>query len=72
MSRLYVTKQGDMIDAIAYRAYGSEHGGTTEAILKANPGLCERAPVLPANVEIVLPDLPAPAPREIATVDIWS
>lgn len=72
MSRTYVTKQGDMVDAIAFRVYGSEHRGTTEAILAANPGLCERGPVLPANVRIVLPDLPKPAPREIATVDIWS
>jgi len=72
MSRLYVTKQGDMVDAIASRAYGSEHRGTTEAILNANPGLADRGPVLPANVTITLPDLPKPAPREIATVDLWS
>ncbi|HEY8136278.1 MAG TPA: tail protein X [Methylocystis sp.] len=72
MSRTYVTKQGDMLDAIAYRYYGSEHGGTTEVILAANPGLCERDPILPENVTIVLPDLPAPAPREIATIDLWS
>lgn len=72
MSRTYVTRQGDMVDGIAYRAYGSEHGGTTEAILAANPDLADRGPVLPENLTIVLPDLPPPAPREIATVDLWA
>lgn len=70
--RTYITRQGDMVDAIAYRAYGSEHNGTTEAILAANPGLADRGPVLPANVEIVLPDIPAPQVKRIATIDLWS
>lgn len=70
--RIYITRQGDMIDAIAYRTYGTEHAGTTEAILAANPGLGDRGPVLPANVEIMLPDIPAPRTKHIATVDLWS
>ncbi len=70
--RIYVTRQGDMIDAIAYRAYGTEHNGTTEAILAANPGLGDRGPVLPENIEIALPDIPPAQVKRIATVDLWS
>ena len=65
----YVTVQGDMVDAIAYRAYGSEHAGTTEAILAANRGLSEQPPVLPENLVIILPDAPVAAPR--ASVNLW-
>lgn len=69
--RSYVTQQGDMVDAIAKRAYGDEHGGATEAILAANPGLADCGPLLPANLTIALPDLARPRP-EIASVDLWS
>lgn len=72
MSRTYVTKQDDMVDAIAAATYGSEHNGTAEAILNANPGLAAYGPKLPANLSITLPDLPAPGPRQIATVDLWA
>lgn len=69
--RTYVTQQDDMVDAIAKRAYGDEHGGAAEAILEANPGLADHGPLLPANLTINLPDLPRPRPR-IASVDLWS
>jgi phage tail protein X len=68
----YTTRQGDMVDAIAKARYGSELGGTTEAILIANPGLADRGPVLPENVAIVLPEIAPPTPRRIASVDLWS
>lgn len=61
-----------MVDAIAWRAYGSELNGATEAILAANPGLADRGPVLPENITILLPDLPPAQARPIATVDLWS
>ncbi len=68
----YITKQGDMVDAIARARYGSEHGGMTEAILKANPGLAARGPVLPENLTLTLPEIAPPGPRRLATVDLWS
>ncbi|MBY6242219.1 tail protein X [Methylosinus sp. Sm6] len=69
--RTYVTSRGDMVDAIAARAYGDEHIGAAEAILAANPGLAEHGPILPENLTILLPDLARPRPQ-IATVDLWS
>lgn len=53
-----ITKAGDMIDEIAYRTYGWRPGAI-EAILEANPGLCEHPPLLPAGLVIEMPELPA-------------
>lgn len=51
---VYVTIDGDMVDAIAHARYG-RHGANTEAIYEANPGLAARGAVLPAGVAIRLP-----------------
>jgi phage tail protein X len=70
MSTRYITREEDMLDAIAARFYGYEHG-TTEAILAANHGLADLPPRLPTNLVIELPDLP-PAPLEPRrTVNLW-
>jgi phage tail protein X len=52
------TNEDDMVDQIAYVAYGYRPGAV-EAVFEANPGLCEYGPLLPAGLIIVLPDLPA-------------
>jgi len=73
MSSTYITRQGDMVDAIARIAYGTEHNGNTEALLAANPGLADLGPTLPEGLTILLPVLPTTAaPATIATVDLWS
>jgi phage tail protein X len=69
---IYVTKQGDMVDAIAKRAYGTERGGTTEALLEANRGIADLGAKLPENITIIIPDLPPRAPTELRTVDLWA
>lgn len=51
----YLTRYGDTVDYICWRHYGSERGGTTEAVLNANIGLAAHGPVLPAGLTIVLP-----------------
>lgn len=53
-SAVYVTIDGDMVDAIAIAYYG-KHERNTEAILSANPGLSDRGPVLLAGVVVKLP-----------------
>ncbi len=58
MARTYTTIDGDMVDEIAYRAYGYRPG-SVEAVFDGNRGLCEYPPMLPAGVVITLPDLPA-------------
>lgn len=59
---------GEMVDAIAHKHYGARPGAA-ESVLSANPGLAKIGPVLPAGVEIVLPDLPEVKPQEIKLWD---
>nr|WP_249114318.1 tail protein X [Vibrio parahaemolyticus] len=40
-----------------------------EALYALNPGLEQYGPVLPAGVEIKLPELSAPAPAKV--VNVW-
>lgn len=69
MARSVVTKDGEMVDQIAYRAYGYRPGAV-EAVFEANPGLCEHPPLLPAGLVIILPDLPARA-SAASPIRLW-
>jgi phage tail protein X len=53
----YSTSDGDMVDEIAFKHYGTTAGRVVEQLLDANPGLADRGPVLPAGVVIALPDI---------------
>lgn len=69
-ARTYITQQGDVVDAIALRFYGTKIG-TAELVLAANPGLAARGAVLEEGITIVLPAMsPKPAPVK-ATVNLW-
>jgi len=58
----YRTEEGDMVDLIAYRRFGSSTGNT-EAILDANPGLATYGPILPPGLIIKIP-VPGEKPYE--------
>lgn len=64
---VYRTVEGDVLDLIAYRELGDER--LVIAILKANPRLAEMPPVLPAGVEIELPEAGPVTPGE--TIRLW-
>ncbi len=65
----YVTSEGDVLDAVCWLHYGPRPG-TFEAVLKANPGLADRGPVLPAGLRVELPDLEERPPQSGA-VKLW-
>ncbi len=65
---IYVTADGDMVDAIAFAFYGT-HEKTAEAVLDANRGLAAYGPVLPAGVTIILPAAPPAEPKQ--TIELW-
>lgn len=69
MTTIYTTKDGDTVDAIAWRHYQVAGARPVQAILAANAGLADRGPVLPAGVDIELPDLVAPGVRQ--GVRLW-
>ena len=60
--------EGDTVDLIAYRYFGSTTG-TTESLLSNNPGLAALGPVLPAGVRIYLPTYTAPATSQ--QIQLW-
>ncbi|KAB7898036.1 phage tail protein [Rouxiella sp. S1S-2] len=62
--------QGDTLDLVCYRHYGKT-AGVTEAVLSANPGLCERGPLLMAGQVITLPELAADTENKAEIVQLW-
>lgn len=65
------TTDGDMLDDICQRHYGSAGlNQSLAAVLEANPGLADIGPVYPAGVEIVLPDW-VYEPEEKETFQLW-
>ena len=65
----YRTKDGDMLDAICYRYYGSQ-SGAVELVLAANQNLSRQSEQLPAGVIITLPDLPSQT-KDITPIRLW-
>ena len=65
----YVTKDGDVLDAICWKYYGST-SGAVEKVLEANRHLAELGAILSAGVKIVLPDLAQE--EETESVNLWS
>jgi len=65
----YRSMQGEAIDAIAFRHYGT-HEDTTELLLDANRGISSLGLVLPLDTVVVLPPLPVqPKPRSV--ISLW-
>ncbi|MGU9981444.1 tail protein X [Phreatobacter sp. HK31-P] len=67
-ARTYLTLQGDRLDWIAEKAFGTERT-TTEQIIDANRGLAAKPIRLPLGDTILLPA--AIAPVSPAQVNIW-
>lgn len=67
----YITKDGDVLDAICFKYYGNTLG-TVEKVLKANRHLANLDAVFNAGVKITLPDLTKPEEPDSATIKLWS
>lgn len=57
----YTAKQGDTVDLICWKFYGTTRGGVVEAVYEANRGLAGIGLYIPAGTVIQLPELAAPA-----------
>lgn len=69
MAQRYKTRDGDTLDWIVWRHYGTTGGRALELVLEANPGLADHGPVLPAGLDILLPVLAAPG--KVDGVRLW-
>lgn len=68
MIRRYTVTEPLRIDILAVEIYGSEQGGTVEALLTANPGMADGGGFVAVG-EIAVPD--APEPAAVETVNPW-
>lgn len=64
----YLTKDGDMLDEIAWNYYGTTIK-TLEPLLEANRGLADMGIVFTAGVKIKLPEIQKPGLAE--TIKLW-
>lgn len=62
MSSYTVGYGGERLDRIAKKLYGTEQGGTVEALLDANPGLAALGPIVPDGAVIFVPPRVATPP----------
>lgn len=53
----YISKDGDMVDEIAFNYYGTTASLVVEQLLEANFGLADYGPTLPAGIVIELPEI---------------
>ena len=53
----YRSKDGDTVDSIVWRFYGRQDGRIVERVLRANPGVSDYGPDLPAGLSIALPEV---------------
>lgn len=68
MAKTLRTSDGDVLDTLCIRYYGTLQG-TVEAVYDANPGLAARPQPFPAGIEILLPDLDPP---RVESVQLWT
>lgn len=61
MTTKYITKDGDVLDWVCFKYYGSLTDRQAEEVLDANPGLADMGAILPSGIEITLPELTPPA-----------
>jgi phage tail protein X len=66
----YKTRDGDIVDQIGWRHYGTQSAAMLRAVFKANPGLADHGAVLQAGVDIMLPDIEQPADEDNG-VALW-
>ena len=64
-----LSRDGDTASQILWLVLSREDDEAEEALYELNPGLEQYGPVLPAGINIKLPDLEDPAPAEL--VNVW-
>lgn len=64
-----ITRDGDMLDAVCKRHYGRE--SAVPLVLSANPHLAGQPAILPAGLEIILPDIPETPEADPPEIRLW-
>jgi phage tail protein X len=56
MATTYTTREGDTLDYIAWKYYGSVENGIVEQVFLANPNLADLGAIYPYGVVINMPE----------------
>lgn len=64
-----ITHQGDTVDALVYRHFGSTQG-VVEQVLEMNPGLADYGPILPHGLKVSVPD-PQTQQTTVSLLKLW-
>lgn len=65
------TLQGDTMDLLCWRELGTTSGGVVEQALALNQNLSDTGPVLPAQIDVILPVISTATPTTVPTVNLW-
>ena len=65
----YITREGDVLDWICWKYYGTTGALVVETVLTSNLGLADYGPILPLGLEINLPDIIIP--RQTNGIRLW-
>lgn len=63
------SRDGDSVSLILWQQMKRDDDQAEEALYKLNPGLEKYGPILPAGIEIILPELKVKAPAKV--VNVW-
>jgi len=63
--------QGETLDLVIRRAYGTVTADLLAAALEANPGLAALGPILPTGTLVSLPDADTTTPT-VTTITLWN
>lgn len=67
--RSSVSREGETVDQLIWRVFGTLDGLLVEQTLDINRGLAAAGPILPAGRQVLLP--PDPVPPEQPLVRLW-
>jgi phage tail protein X len=65
---MYLTREGEVLDVIAYRIYGTEQA--VHDLIAANSWVVRYPARLPAGLKLTLPPKPITTPR-VKTIRLW-
>ena len=70
MTQTVYARQGDTVDAICWRVFGTT-AGIVETVYELNRGLAAHGPILPMGTPVILPDARAVGTRVLTTLQLW-
>lgn len=59
------TRAGDTVGLLLFKHLGRDDDEAEQVLFDINPGLAKHGPVLPAGIDVIIPDLAPPPVRKV-------